>query len=968
MTKVNIRRLDSVTNNDTTATELINENFQALQTAIENTLSRDGTTPNFIDANIDLNSYKLINGGEAENDNDYITLKQFNEKSGDAVAAAATAQAAAVQAQTSAQAASVAVNDAISVVTQGIADIDTHVTNVAEPAIDSYVTNTVEPQLDTYVDLAKDWATKTGATVDGSEYSSKYYSNLAKDWATSTTIVADGKYGASYYALQAYNANVTAQNAKNTAKDWATKTDGTVDGVDYSAKYYAQQILPMASDIATVSANATNINTVAGISSDVTTVAGVSANVTTVAGNTSNINTVAGISSNVTTVAGIASGVSTVAGISSDVTTVAGNSSSVSTVATYISSVRLCADDIASIRTTAVNINDVIDAANNATDISTVATNISDVSSVANKISDVSSVASNISNVSAVADNETNINAVVGISNDINTVASISTDVTSVANISTDVSAVAGNSTNINTVVADLTNINAVAGDLSNIDNASTYAAAAKQWAIGDPSEPVGGSAKYWAGQAAAGQVQADWTEADTSSKAYIQNKPNLATVATSGSYNDLSNKPTIPAAQVNSDWNAVSGVAQILNKPSLATVATSGSYNDLSNKPTIPAAQVNSDWNAVSGVAQILNKPTIPTVNNATLTITQGGTTKGTFTANASSDVTIALDAGGGASRNIGEIVQSTIPLTDAGLHLLDGALISGSGSYADFVTYIAGLVSTYPSLFETEANWQSAVTTYGVCGKFVYDSVNNTVRLPKIVGFTESTIDPTTLGNLTQAGLPNITGDFQESMRTEVVNYGVNGAFSSSTTQSWNLGGGGGGTAYERKLTFDASRSSSIYGNSTTVQPQSIKVLYYIVIATTTKTEIEVDIDEIATDLNGKADVDLSNCTSPHIIETYVNGASWYRVYSDGWCEQGGMDTYTFTQDRKATIQLLKIFQDTNYTLIVNSGSTTSTSYVSVSNSYNKTTSSFSYWTYRWDGNNGSDVTYWYACGYIS
>ena len=122
----------------------------------------------------------------------------------------------------------------------------------------------------------------------------------------------------------------------------------------------------------------------------------------------------------------------------------------------------------------------------------------------------------------------------------------------------------------------------------------------------------------------------------------------------------------TVPAAQVNSDWNASSGVAQILNKPSLATVATSGSYNDLSNKPTIPAAQVNSDWNASTGVAQILNKPslatvatsgsytdlsnkpTIPTVNNATLTLTQGGTTKGTFTANASSNVTIDLDSGG--------------------------------------------------------------------------------------------------------------------------------------------------------------------------------------------------------------------------------------------------------------------------------------------------------------------------------
>ena len=86
-----------------------------------------------------------------------------------------------------------------------------------------------------------------------------------------------------------------------------------------------------------------------------------------------------------------------------------------------------------------------------------------------------------------------------------------------------------------------------------------------------------------------------------------LENKPDLsvyalssslATVATSGSYDDLSNKPTIPAAQVNSDWNASSGVAQILNKPTLATVATSGSYNDLIDKPTIPikTSQLTND------------------------------------------------------------------------------------------------------------------------------------------------------------------------------------------------------------------------------------------------------------------------------------------------------------------------------------------------------------------------------------
>ena len=62
-----------------------------------------------------------------------------------------------------------------------------------------------------------------------------------------------------------------------------------------------------------------------------------------------------------------------------------------------------------------------------------------------------------------------------------------------------------------------------------------------------------------------------------------------LAIVATSGSYVDLFNKPTIPGAQVNSDWAATTGLAQILNKPTLSTVATTGSYNDLFSKPTIP-------------------------------------------------------------------------------------------------------------------------------------------------------------------------------------------------------------------------------------------------------------------------------------------------------------------------------------------------------------------------------------------
>ncbi len=77
-----------------------------------------------------------------------------------------------------------------------------------------------------------------------------------------------------------------------------------------------------------------------------------------------------------------------------------------------------------------------------------------------------------------------------------------------------------------------------------------------------------------------------------------VTGKPTFATVATSGSYNDLSNTPTIPAAPVQSDWD-------VSDTSSLAYIA---------NKPTIPAAQVNSDWNSSSGVSQILNKPSMTT------------------------------------------------------------------------------------------------------------------------------------------------------------------------------------------------------------------------------------------------------------------------------------------------------------------------------------------------------------------
>ena len=44
-------------------------------------------------------------------------------------------------------------------------------------------------------------------------------------------------------------------------------------------------------------------------------------------------------------------------------------------------------------------------------------------------------------------------------------------------------------------------------------------------------------------------------------------------------------------------------------------TTPFNGDYNALANLPTIPAAQVNADWNATSGVSSILNKPVVPPI-----------------------------------------------------------------------------------------------------------------------------------------------------------------------------------------------------------------------------------------------------------------------------------------------------------------------------------------------------------------
>lgn len=229
------------------------------------------------------------------------------------------------------------------------------------------------------------------------------------------------------------------------------------------------------------------------------------------------------------------------------------------------------------------------------------------------------------------------------------------------------------------------------------------------------------------------------------------------------------------------------------------------------------------------------------------------------------------------GSARNIGEIIQSTIPLTDSQVHLLDGTLLSGSGSYEDFVNYIADLYDSgdYTQIFDTEANWQSAVSTYGVCGKFVYDSVNNTVRLPKYSNkiYTSSIASTAPCrGNEMTLGFTDGTNNYGMNKNGDNNdNYLIFSPNDYGTPIGGNTAGGGILNYKKVGITTDASKSGIVADVSDITTP--IDVYYYIVVATLTKTEIEVDIDQIESDLSLKAETDFSNVNNTGTS----TGAGW-------------------------------------------------------------------------------------------
>lgn len=96
-------------------------------------------------------------------------------------------------------------------------------------------------------------------------------------------------------------------------------------------------------------------------------------------------------------------------------------------------------------------------------------------------------------------------------------------------------------------------------------------------------------------------------------------------------------------------------------------------------------------------------------------------------------------------------------------------------------------------------------------------------------------------------------------------------------------------------------------------------------------------------------------------HIIDTYINGTSGYRIWSDGYCEQWGGYGTAYTSYTTKTITFLKVFKDTDYYL-VHSNSYNGSTYEGAT--YTKSTNNFSVI----NSMNYNSLASWKAGGYLA
>jgi hypothetical protein len=378
-------------------------------------------------------------------------------------------------------------------------------------------------------------------------------------------------------------------------------------------------------------------------------------------------------------------------------------------------------------------------------------------------------------------------------------------------------------------------------------------------------------------------QVQANWTETNSALPAFIQNKPTLATVATSGSYSDLLNKPAIPAAQINSDWNAVSGLAQILNKPTIPTQYTDAlaraAITLSSNSPTGTTSTLT--YNTGSGAftftsaAALVSGTTIKTVNSNSL-LGSGNVSVGTVTSVSGTGTVSGISLGGTVTGSGSLSLSGTLSgITNANLNGTAGI------TNANLANSTISGVSLGGSLFSLTAGTNVSFST----GSTYNGSQAITVNVATGAGYTLPAATTTTLGGVIvpavgTSGISNSSGTIGLAVATTTQLGGVKVDGTSVTISS--------GTISATPYTLPTATTTVLGGVK--VDGTSITISSGVISATPTTVDafsslVTTQITTLAVDMttgpsmifwqpsaNGNRAITLSNFTAGRRVKIFI------------------------------------------------------------------------------------------------
>lgn len=263
-------------------------------------------------------------------------------------------------------------------------------------------------------------------------------------------------------------------------------------------------------------------------------------------------------------------------------------------------------------------------------------------------------------------------------------------------------------------------------------------------------------------------------------------NTNDLSTVATSGQYSDLSGLPSIPnkTSDLTNDSNFVSS-------SSLATVATSGSYNDLLDKPSIPSVIPSVVQTTGSSTTDVMSQNAVTTVLSSK--------------ADSSNLSSVAISGSYSDLSNKPTIPTKTSDLTNDSNFVSSSSLatVATTGSYNDLSS--KPTIPSKTSQLTNDSNFVSSSSLATVATSGSYSDLSNKPTIPSVVQSTGSSTTNVMSQNAVTNAIPTIRTSYSVGSNNSAYSIDYINGLSCFSTSERHLGSWiDGSTLYRKTISW--------------------------------------------------------------------------------------------------------------------------------------------------------------------